>query len=62
MLEPGNFQMPFGKYKGETLSRILELDKPYLEWCIQNLHDEDLVDRIQFALDDFNMFSRHFRY
>jgi uncharacterized protein (DUF3820 family) len=29
--------MPFGKYKGKSLSEINQLDSDYLQWCLENM-------------------------
>lgn len=32
----------FGKHKGKTLEKILNLDPLYIEWCINNINDFNL--------------------
>lgn len=31
--------MPFGKYKGQTIKSIYEMDENYLKWVIDNSED-----------------------
>jgi len=42
-----SFEMPFGKYEGMTLDEIASENYGYLEWCVNNLDDEDLVEKIE---------------
>lgn len=35
-------EMPFGKYKGKTLREVIESDKSYIEWVINNVKDYKL--------------------
>lgn len=45
-------EMPFGKHKGKNLDRILDEDRDYLEWLIDNVKLKGtLKDDIQSALD-----------
>lgn len=45
-------KMPFGKYKGYTLSEVIEVDPSYLEWCCNNLNvkvTEDVKEYIKYV-------------
>ena len=44
-----NFQMPFGKYKGESL---LDIPVSYLEWVYYNIElNGDLEQAVSYAID-----------
>jgi uncharacterized protein (DUF3820 family) len=46
-----DFEMPFGKHKGKTLSVILDEDPCYLDW----LRDADIrSDALRAAVDEMN--------
>ena len=45
-----DFQMPFGKYRGETLSFILAKDARYLDW-LRGL--DDLREPLKSAIEQF---------
>lgn len=34
--------MPFGKYKGKTLQEVIDTDKSYIEWVVNNVKDYQL--------------------
>lgn len=45
-------KMPFGKYRGYTLSDIIEVDPDYLEWCCNNTKvkiTEDVKEYIKYV-------------
>lgn len=44
------FVMPFGKYRGMTLLEILDRDRHYLEWALNNFESGNLVNRIEEVL------------
>lgn len=37
-----NDTMPFGKYKGKTLQEVIDTDKSYIEWVVNNVKDYQL--------------------
>lgn len=46
-----DFKMTFGKYRGKALGEILEKDRGYLEWVVDNIHDKsDLTDKCKSLL------------
>ena len=45
------FSMPFGKYKGKTLTEIIEVDKKYLEWFAENGESKGIVRKCKEALN-----------
>lgn len=45
-----NYTMTFGKYKDKTLKEIYEEDKQYIEWLLNNNHDERLIKAIDLSL------------
>lgn len=48
--EADNYTMIFGKYKDKTLKEVYEEDKQYIEWLLNNNHDERLIKAIELAL------------
>lgn len=42
-----NFKMPWGKYKGETLEEIYVENGEYLDWCLENINDEKIKEKIR---------------
>jgi len=42
-----NYRMHFGQHKGETLEEIYVDDRAYLEWCIDNLEEDSLREKIE---------------
>lgn len=36
----------FGKYKGKTLSYVLNIDPKYIEWCIDNIKEFKLTKSV----------------
>ena len=40
--KPEDYVMPFGKHKGETLKKVIETDKQYIDWAKQNIEKEPL--------------------
>lgn len=47
---PDHFVMPFGKYKGETISDIIETDPGYAEWAADNMENDKIRERFVKAL------------
>lgn len=45
------FVFHFGKYSGKKLEDVIIEDASYVEWCIENLTDKKVVDRIKRAID-----------
>jgi len=37
---------PFGKYKGKSLEYVLREDRAYLDWCVQNIKDFAISEKI----------------
>ena len=48
--EADNYTMAFGKYKDKTLKEVYEEDKQYIEWLLNNNHDERLIKAIDLSL------------
>ncbi len=49
---PSEFVMPFGKYKGDTLSQIADDDPDYLQWLLDNADNlsSSIREKIESAL------------
>jgi len=45
-----NSEFPFGKYKGLTFSDIVNKDKKYLTWCLENVNGLTLTDEAKVLL------------
>ena len=45
-----DFIMPFGKYKGKTISEIKEIDFNYIQWGAENIDIEDIQNKFEEAL------------
>lgn len=46
------FIMPFGKYQSLSLEQILEIDKNYLNWVLENVNDKDYItNKIKLILE-----------
>lgn len=43
-----DFEMPFGKYKGDTLGDIVEKDKQYLIW----LYQQDIQPKLHMKIEE----------
>jgi uncharacterized protein (DUF3820 family) len=48
--DAADFQMPFGKYKGETLLSISKKDKGYLLWILENIDSKNIKEKINLVL------------
>jgi hypothetical protein len=46
-LFPTDIVFTFGKYKDRNISQILDEDKYYLEWLVENHKDKQLVNIIK---------------
>lgn len=42
--------MPFGKYKGYTITEIAEEDARYCQWAAENIDDEKIRERFEAVL------------
>ena len=42
----------FGKYKGELLSDILDVDEDYIKWCLENFDGFYVTPEASFAIAD----------
>jgi hypothetical protein len=51
---PGDFVMPFGKFKGSSLDSIASTDDGlcYLDWCVGEFGEGDVLDAIETYLED----------
>lgn len=49
-IDPNDWRLPFGKYKGKTLGEVLKEDKSYLEWLYDNSKKETMRNRIDEVL------------
>jgi len=50
-----NFEMKFGKYKGQQLKKVFEIDKEYISWLVQNIDkdkNEQLIKNIHLLIDE----------
>lgn len=48
--EANNYTLTFGKYKGKTLKEIEEEDHQYINWILNNSHDDRLLKAIELSL------------
>lgn len=55
-----DYMMPFGKYTGQYLSYLVELDRPYLEWAIEHTSNEELVAAIKFHLKEADEYAERY--
>jgi uncharacterized protein (DUF3820 family) len=59
-LWPGTIRMPWGKHQGTPLA---EIDPGYLRWCVEHFErhprNEDLLDCMQWLLDDLASRTKH---
>lgn len=53
--EGRNFIMPFGKHEGETLEEIYVDDKRYLDWCLDNIEDEQIIEAIEQCFEEMKL-------
>ena len=42
-----NYVFTFGKYKGRDSKWVKENDEGYIEWCIDNLNNESIVNKLK---------------
>ena len=42
-----DFNLSFGKYKGRSVLWVLEHDENYITWCIDNLSNQYIVEKLQ---------------
>lgn len=42
-----DFNLSFGKYKGRSVLWVLENDENYITWCIDNLSNKYIVEKLQ---------------
>ena len=52
-----NFEMKFGKYKGEQLKQVFSIDKSYIAWLIKNIDkdkNEQLIKHINLLVEEDN--------
>lgn len=56
-----DYMMPFGKYTGQYLSYLVDLDRPYLEWAIDHTSSEELVAAIRFHLKEADEYAERYR-
>lgn len=47
-----DFVMPFGKHRGSTLEEIYVYDKGYLDWCLENLESDDIIEKIEECFEE----------
>lgn len=49
------FEMKFGKYKGEKINKVFEIDKQYIEWLIKNIDkdkNKELIKNITLLIEE----------
>jgi len=44
-------EMPFGKYRGQTIKEIADVDAPYLLWAAEKLHQPLDQEAMQYIRD-----------
>ena len=52
--DAGNIKLTFGKYKGMTLSEVVEINEGYLEWLSDNAKDEYIKKAATMLIDENN--------
>lgn len=60
-INPHEFEMPFGKYKGYTLGNIVAMDREYVNWMLKNITSNSIVDRLVDVLEDYENKSNNSR-
>ena len=50
----------FGKYKGKTLLHVIDNDPQYIIWCINNIKDFNINDKLKIEL--VSQYNQHIRY
>lgn len=50
-MDPNDFVMPYGKYKGHKLGDIVLRDRLYFNWMLENTESVAIVDRLVEVLD-----------
>lgn len=53
--KPKNFEMKFGKYKGQQLKQVFQIDKEYISWLVQNIDkdkNEQLIKNIHLLIEE----------
>tara|TARA_Y100000768_G_scaffold198226_1_gene148993 strand:- start:6238 stop:6885 length:648 start_codon:yes stop_codon:yes gene_type:complete len=45
-----DFKLSFGKYKGRSVLWVLEHDENYINWCIDNLSNQHIVEKLKTLL------------
>jgi uncharacterized protein (DUF3820 family) len=50
----------FGKYKGKTLLHVIDNDPQYIIWCINNIKDFNINDKLKVEL--LSQYNQHIRY
>ena len=55
-----NNKFQFGKYKGKTLLYVLDNNPQYIIWCINNIKDFNINDKLKVEL--LSQYNQHIRY
>ena len=50
----------FGKYKGKALLHVIDNDPQYIIWCINNIKDFNINDKLKVEL--LSQHNQHIRY
>lgn len=50
----------FGKYKGKTLLYVIDNDPQYIIWCIDNIEDFNINEKLKLEL--LSQYNQHIRY
>lgn len=51
-----SFKLPFGKYNGQTIKRVLQLDEDYIFWLIgQEIRSEKLREALEKSVEWFEL-------
>jgi uncharacterized protein (DUF3820 family) len=49
------FEMKFGKYKGEKINKVFEIDKQYISWLIKNIDkdkNKELIKNLTLLIEE----------
>lgn len=49
---PGDYKLTFGKYKGQSLAQVKEVDPKYMGYLLKSKLHEKFIDRVKAVMAD----------